>query len=268
MRHLVFGLLLVAVHFPAFSVSRDLADATVNEILVSIKLADCGKAVKVLKEGLARQHHEVSLLAGGMYQEGLCVKKDWDKAVEFYLLAREQGSNRAVSKLIAGYAAPLAGPDAASALWWAQSEGVSPSACKVPTVDHDDVDKFVKALSTWPKARVEACTYTVGVTAALNGDMEYPALAAALHMKGKVKIIFNPAVPEFQVDTTETETVRAYGMVDGDMLRDQKSSYATGSFKRSIQETGAKILARYKKPAHVDPEMKTQVEFVFTIVDR
>jgi hypothetical protein len=200
-----------------------------------------------------------------MHEEGLCVKKDWGKAVELYLLAQQQGSSRGTLKLVAGYAAPANGPDIASALWFGQSTAMSPASCRVPTEVHDDLDRFVKHLNAWPKAKLDACNFSTGVLAAVAGAIEYPALAFAHNLNGKLIITFHAAKSEFDLRLSEVEPIRSYGRVDGDMLRDQKSSYATNSFKREVLEIGSKVLARYPKPPQVNVDMNNSVQFIFKI---
>lgn len=244
-----------------------LETATVRDILNNIKLGNCTKAVQVVKEGMAQSFGEVTLLAGSMYEEGLCVRKDWAKAVELYLLAQQQGISRGTLKLIAGYALPENGPDIASALWFAQSTAMSPEACRVPKEIHGDPDRFVALLNSWPKAKLEACNFSTGVLSGVAGALEYPALALAHHLTGKLVITFVATKAEFDLQLSGVDAVRAYGRVDGDMLRDQKTSYVSNSFKREVLDVGAKMLKRYPRPPQVDDDMNNKVQFIFTLQD-
>jgi hypothetical protein len=51
-----------------------------------------------------------------MHDDGTCVKADWEKAVNLYMLALQAGSQTAAPRLVAGYARPSR--DNGMALWW------------------------------------------------------------------------------------------------------------------------------------------------------
>ena len=91
----------------------------VDAIRVSIAAQDCRQAVERLKSGLKNEYPEVFLLAGSMYENGICVQRDWDRAVTFYVQAHDAGEKDGAARIAAGYADPANGADVAAALWWA-----------------------------------------------------------------------------------------------------------------------------------------------------
>jgi hypothetical protein len=266
MRSLILSALLLA-HVPVHAAPMDVDDDMINEILRKIKGGDCSQAVNVVKDGVSKKLHKITLVAGIMHEDGLCVRKDWKKAVDLYMLAAQQGSKRALSQLVAGYAAPGDTHDPAAAVWYAQESALSPAECRVPDAVHADLDKFGAALSSWPKSRLDACVYASGVTAHLAASMEYPLHASRLTLQGKTRITFIPATKTFIVDTSEVEAVKV-GVVDAGMMRDQDSTQATTKFRNSVQEAGAKALQRYVQPNGISPAMKTELQFIFHIVIR
>lgn len=134
-------------------------EAIVDEVRYLIGSRDCNAAVKQLKVGLDEARPEVALLAGSMYENGICVKRSWDHAVTFYVQAYDGGQLEAAERLAAGYADPVQGPDVAAALWWSLRGRVGPqfsgnSSCAAGTEAEQDPDRFVAALRGWEPARL------------------------------------------------------------------------------------------------------------------
>jgi hypothetical protein len=151
---------------------------TVEEITERIALKDCGGAVADLKRALRKGFPEVALLAGSMYDNGVCVTRDWERAVPFYIQAWQDGLPKGAYRLAAGYASPDNG-DVAAALWWAsrlrdrgfRAQGVA--SCEVSQTVRDDPERFTAELQTWPQARLAVCNYLTGVMATMSGEGKY-----------------------------------------------------------------------------------------------
>ncbi|MES2129466.1 MAG: hypothetical protein V4463_19520 [Pseudomonadota bacterium] len=241
----------------------------VRSVVNAIEREDCPAAVGALKDGLAKNLPEVVFMAGGMYEDGICLKANWQRAVDFYVLANEQGNRAARYRLVSGYAAPVGGKDVAAALWWASRRpGEVIGACQVGAADHDDPDRFVAVLAKWPKARLDACNYVAGVMATLTGDIEYPGRAQSHALNGTVVVRFTPAAAKFEIVSAETEELTMSGWVDGNAVRDRQSKSVTGSFAKAINQIGARALKRYAQPAGIDPAWTSEVKFVFTLLYR
>ncbi|MGH8855095.1 MAG: hypothetical protein ACREWI_12550, partial [Telluria sp.] len=172
----------------------------VDAIRGSIAARNCSQAVDRLKSGLKNAYPEVILLAGSMYENGVCVKRDWSQAVTFYVQAHEAGEKDAAARLAAGYADPANGSDVAAALWWGlKALGARLGECAVPKEAMDDPDRFVAALATWPAPRLAACNYLVGVMSTMKAEVKYPELAIEYGIGGEVSVRFLAGVPRIEL---------------------------------------------------------------------
>jgi TPR repeat protein len=95
---------------------------------------DCKLAVARLNQGLERRYPDAFLLAGAMFEQGLCVKTEWDRAATMYQRALAVGHGGGQFRLVAG----LAERGAPVALWWAQERDavMLPDECRVPAEAH------------------------------------------------------------------------------------------------------------------------------------
>ena len=154
----------------------------------------CAGAVDAIKSGLAAKKPYIMLLAGNMYEEGLCVKPDWNKAAGLYMRAHEAGQRHAIQRLAAGYARP--GRDNGMAIWWAARSGdhiTYPSRC-IPAADPmNDQDGFNRALETMPPATFQSCVYFIGVVNELVSQVRYPRVALRNSVSGSFNMAFVPA---------------------------------------------------------------------------
>ena len=98
---------------PTYVKPDESATAHVRSLIAA---GSCDEAVAALKVGVKAKQPDALLLAGGMYDEGLCFAPDWIKALRLYTLADEFGNKSAIPRLITGYA--KAGRDNGLALWW------------------------------------------------------------------------------------------------------------------------------------------------------
>jgi TPR repeat protein len=109
-----------------------------------IEARDCDYAVSRLAGWLKQGESKVFLLAATMYENGLCVKRDWSNAVNFYTAAFEKGLPEAADRRAAGYADPVNGPAIAAALRWAhKGRGLDARVCAVSKDVRDDPEGFV-----------------------------------------------------------------------------------------------------------------------------
>ncbi len=238
---------------------------TVGGVVGAVEAKDCERAVSRLNEGLARKYTGIYLLAGAMYQEGLCLRPNPERAARLYQRAWEGGHRSGLYRLVALYALP--GRDAAAALWWAATEGfnILPGACRVSETVRQQPEAFVAALRGWPAEQLAACTYAAGVTAAVFGDAEYPGRAAALGLAGRVHGSFAPAAPRIEWTVAESETKPLQGVVSADKVGDQNSKFMRDELRRYLTDIGERALRRYPHPEGLDPAWKQEWDFVFQL---
>ncbi len=258
------GLLLAMVMASAASTTGAAADpardptgdAAVHDVRIRIEARNCGDAVDRLKAWLSKDVPKVALLAGTMYEHGVCVKRDWSKAVSFYSLAFEG----------AGYADPANGPDSAAALWWGrQARGFSVPFCSVNKEAVDVPDRFVAELGTWDATRLTGCNYIVGVMATVAAELTYPKLGAAHQLGGDVDLRFFPDPARIEIKQGEAREYARLGWVDGDTLGDRRTRQVTGVFEKALSDVTKRALARYPRPSGIAADAKIEVRYAFLI---
>ena len=238
----------------------------VDAVRGSIAARDCHTAVKRLKSGLENAYPEMFLLAGSMYENGLCVKRDWSRAVSFYVQAHDAGEKDGAARIAAGYADPANGPDVAAALWWAsRSRGFPAGACSVSKEGLGDPDRFVAELSAWSKDRLAFCNYVAGVVSTISAEVKYPELAAGHGIGGDVTLRFLPGVPRIELQRGESREYELLGWVSADTLRDRKTRRMGDGFVDALGSVADGALARYPHPAGIPADALVQVKFSFHI---
>lgn len=240
---------------------------TVEAITERIALKDCAGAVADLKSGLKKGFPEVALLAGSMYDAGVCVQRDWERAVPFYIQAWQDGLAKGAYRLAAGYAAPENG-DVAAALWWAGRAGDKTPAvqglapCTVGPASRDDPERFTAELQTWTPARLSVCNYLTGVMATLSGEGKYPAQAAHSGVGGTVTLRFLPGVPRIELKRGEVSEHMLVGLVDGDRAH-ARGTRSAGGFETALRDVADRALRRYPQPPGIPADAVLESEYVF-----
>ena len=175
----------------------------VVDVIERITAKDCAGAIKLLNAGLAADSPRMALLAGNMYEQGICLKPNLDRAAGYYITAHNGGERAAAYRLAAAYASREAGPDAAAALWWLrQTDGkYGREHCGVDDAAKDDPDRFVAVLQTWTPARLAACNYLAGVVATIAGEVQYPKTPHQFEPDGTVMVRFTPALSKIDIWT-------------------------------------------------------------------
>jgi hypothetical protein len=241
-------------------------DAAVHDVKVRIEARNCASAVDRLKAWLNKDVPKVALLAGTMYEHGVCVKRDWSKAVSFYTLAFEGGLTEAAERLAAGYADPANGPDIAAALWWGRhGRSFNMQFCAVSKESADDPDRFVAELNTWKPSRLAGCNYVVGVMAMVTAELKYPKLGVAHQVGGDVDLRFFPGLARIEVKQGEAREYALLGWVDGDTLGDRRTKKVTSIFEKTLSDVANRALARYPQPPGLPAHEKIEVRYNFNI---
>ncbi|MGX9216870.1 hypothetical protein ACWV27_00450 [Massilia varians] len=260
---LMLALLGAAHHAGAGTRSGALA---VDAIRVSIAAQDCRQAVDRLKSGLKNEYPEVFLLAGSMYENGICVRRDWDRAVTFYVQAHDAGEKDGAARIAAGYADPANGADVAAALWWAmKTPPFRSGACGMPKEATADPDRFVAELKTWPQARLAACNYVAGVLSTIAAEVKYPDQAVAHAIGGDVKLRFLPGIPRIDLQRGESREYEMVGWVMADTLRDRKTRRMANGFEAELSRVANRALQRYPHPGGIPADTLIETTFTFGI---
>jgi hypothetical protein len=237
----------------------------VEKVRSRIEGHNCGGAVGLLKEGLKAGYPEMALLAGSMYEQGICVKPGWDNAVTFYMQAYQGGLPVAAERLAAGYADPANGPDVAAALWWGlRDRGAARYAsCAVSAAAQQDPDRFVAELKTWDPGKLALCNYMVGVMSTISAELKYPRRAQVLGMDGEVVLRFLPAVPRIDLKEGANGAFRLFGLAEGDTLPDK--AVAKAGFETTVREVANRALRRYLQPPGIPASAEASVRYVFEL---
>ena len=239
---------------------------TLAGVINALDHKDCARAVSRLNAGLSSRYPGVYLMAGTMYEEGLCLKPNWERAERMYRLAHEAGHGAGLLRLVAGLA--QGGRDSAAAVWWAQQTTELPLVedCRVPQRIWSDPDLFVATIKLWPAARLAGCVYVAGVMAHVAGDLEYPGAALAGNLGGTVELDYTPAQGSMQWRTVDLDKGVVYGLNTGDSLAEGNSRKTRASLERTLGELGAQALKRFEQPAGIDPAWRVQTRWVFTVI--
>jgi hypothetical protein len=231
---------------------------------------DCAGAVDDLKTALKKDFPEVAMLAGGMYENGICVKRDWERAVPFYIQAWQGGIKDGAYRLAAGYADAANGPDVAAALWWASRNrsrngtlyGIR--GCSVGGPAADDMDRFVAELQHWPQSRLQACNYMIGVISTIEGEVKYPSLLHYYRVGGEVKIQFRPAIPQIELQKGASGKIEVYGTDAGDDAVERlEDGYR--SFEQTMGYVANRALRRYPHPDGIPADTLVKLDYHFRV---
>jgi hypothetical protein len=240
-----------------------------RDVVRAVEGNDCEGAVNRLNEGLAENLPKIDLLAGTMFDHGICVKANWERAVQMYVKADKGGEHAAAFRLAAGYAAPDRDPDIAAALWWLAHTTplVQVKGCEVPAEARGDADSFVEHVKRWPDQKLLACNYATGLVASVAGQVHYPSRALSHAVGGDYVLRFTPGLGRIEVMSGKTTEYELIGVYNGDFVRERKTKYVTGSFEEHLQQVAQRALQRYPRPEGIDPSWHFLIRFSF-VMDR
>jgi hypothetical protein len=237
------------------------SEKAVQAVVQAIGQRDCARAATQLNAGLAKAHPEVLLLAGGMYEEGLCLKPSWERAVSFYERAAAAGRPEAVPRIAAGYAAPVGGRDAAASLWWAvKAKTAMPAVCAQVAPLVDDPDRFVAALQAWPAGQLGACVYAAAVMATVQGEVAAPDTAAAYGQQGKLRFTFVPEQARIDIVEDLVAALPATVVLADAARREGEQRAARAALSARLRQVADRALKRYDKPAGVPAAWRVDYE--------
>jgi hypothetical protein len=251
------------------------AGEVTKTVVKAIEARDCAAAVRELNAALAGGSTEALLFGGAMFEQGLCLKQNTERAARLYQRAAEAGAGDARSRLAALYASPAAGPDKGSAIWWGlQANLPLPKPCVVASEVHGNVDAFAQTLTAWPAGMLDACVHVTGVLAVL--DAEFVVRPATESASG-VAIDFRPAAGSLEAGSTQvTQTLRdsstrvteAHSMTgvlqsgsapSVEQQRAQQFQQELQALSKQVEAVGRDALVRFPKPTNVDKDWRIQL---------
>jgi hypothetical protein len=264
------GVLLTLAAMPAAAAGRKEPPGkpelqAVAGIHDALRAADCALVATRLNDGLKRKYPSVYLLAGTLYEQGLCLKKDWDRAARLYLQAHEAGEPKGLQRMIAGLAE--GGRDRAAAMYWVLEDPAVglPDECEAGRELRREPEAYVAQLRRWPAGRLDACVYVAGVVSAIAGEIEYPSIGNAYAVYGSYAMDFRPATATVEWEELDLRMGNMQGAISGDDLRDRDSGRVKQALRGALQETSHRTLKRFTRPADVPTQWRVQREFAFNI---
>ncbi|MCU6434188.1 hypothetical protein LPB67_10445 [Undibacterium sp. Jales W-56] len=235
-----------------------------HNVWIYIEHNDCKGAVKVLNEGIANKHKDILLMAGTMYEEGICLKKNWAQASLLYQSALSAGNKSGLARLVSGYA--VAGREPATSIWWAaQSDKYFFPECKPKADPITETDKFIAEMNTWSKETLEACAYTLGVAFTILGELDFPTDASFYGIAGDLLMTFMPSKGSVNWEKGEERDMGFKGVVSGNAVRNKKSSSVKDSLITNAYAISDRALKRYTQPLNINPAWQYQLTYKFII---
>jgi hypothetical protein len=240
------------------------ATAYINRLL---KASNCKNVVEEIKSGVKSKQPDVLLLAGTLYEEGVCLAANWDKAAGLYMMADEAGNKSAIPRLIAGYA--RAGRDNGMALWWSAKSSLKerlPKPC-IPSAHPDDnPDGFNDELGKMPAALFQGCVYAIGVAAELQAQLMFPEIAADQGISGTVTMAFSPAIGRifWRQDILNVRERNGYRFSYVNVENKQDPRMFNNLLLYYLNAKGQYALSRYQRPeTGFDPSFVYTSRFTF-----
>jgi len=238
------------------------AEKAVQAVMDTLARQDCPGAVSALNAGLQKSLPEVFTLAGGMYEQGVCLKPNWDRALSLYQRAEAAGHPGAAARIAAGFAAPVGGQDLGSALWWAlRAKTPMPADCAAVAPLAADTSAFVAALNAWPAGQLGHCVYAAAVMAGIQAEAALPALAGLYGMSGGVRLVFWPAEGRVDINQDLQDLPPAAGrMADAATLASEQQA-ARQAFSNLLRQLADRALARHTRPMGVPAAWRVEARF-------
>jgi hypothetical protein len=256
---------LAAALFATAAAAQALAPAEEQfrtELLARLKARDCEGAVRTVNEGLKLAKPSVWLMVGAMYEQGTCLKPNWDRALQFYQRAEAAGHRGARARIVAGQA----GRDPAAALWWALGDSPQglPAPCMAVAPLAKEPERFVEALRQWPKATLDGCVYVVAVLAAIDVESDEVTSMRVEDWSGTLRMDFTPAGGSIRwvwADLQRASTQSAISREEG-LRRAQTRGAAEMAFA-AMEEISQQALQKTARPAGIDPAWTVTRSYVF-----
>jgi hypothetical protein len=257
--------MLMALADPAHAVVRYYSEGqrAVERVGERLAAKDCKGAVAHLNAGLEEGYPAVALQAAIMFEHGLCLKPDLNRALQFYGVAADGGSEFAGYHLVSRFASAEHGPDTAAALWWAKRIKLDAGICTASLPATDDPDVFVAELGKWSGQKLAQCNYVVGVISTVRGQAGYPG-GAVVGLEATMKGRFQPAVP--RIDWT----LAAFGKNSqvAHPSVDVGQPGLSAPFEEGVRQATRVALERFAQPQGIDPALEIELTIDYDITVR
>lgn len=239
------------------------AESTPMEQLDSaIREGNCQRVGDLLNAHLRDGNRELLILAGVLFEDGICLKPSWPRAEDLYQRAAAQGHTQAALRLVAGYASAQAGPDVGASLWWSSRTGLGALAgCPLPA-QSGGAEAFVEELKSWHSAELARCVYLTAVMARIRAELFFPPRAGRIAEEGVVHLIFRPALGEFtgKIEGNVGRGFSASWTIDGEQPRFRSVLLA------HVREVSLAAIRRFPRPANLPDDLAVQMDLVFRLV--
>ncbi len=251
------------------------ANEYTKAVVKAIEARDCIEAVRQLNLALSGASPEALMLGGAMFEQGLCLKQNTERASRLYLRAADAGASGARSRLAALYASPEGGSDKGVAIWWGlQANLALPDSCVIGNDIRSNAELFAQTLSRWPAGLLEACVHVTGVLATL--DAEFVTRPGDDGREG-VSFDFRPSTGSVEVRANQlnqalidnsprvvaTNNVVGVNNVQQSVTPDQMRTLMAQQEKQElvkrVDSIGRGALARFARPAGIDSKWRIQL---------
>ena len=278
MRTQALILTVIATAASMLALPTQAASESTKLVVQAIEARDCVAAARELNVALAGATPEALALAGVMFETGLCLKANLERAARFYMKAVDAGAPSAKSRLAGLYASPASGPDKGAAMWWGMQANLPlPKACLVEPSLRGNAEQFAKVLSAWPASVLDACVHVTGVVAALDAELVIKDAALG---RTSVSIDFQPATAALNVRSSQSSLALVDNSPRAAAASNAGNLFASNSVSQSATpeqmlalraqeerqalikraETLAKdALARYPRPSGIDADWRIQL---------
>jgi hypothetical protein len=199
-----------------------------------------------------------------MYEQGLCIKSNWERAVGFYERASAAGRSEAMARIAAGYATREGGQDLAATLWWALRARTSlPDVCAQLVSLVNDADQFVAALKAWPAGRLESCAHVAAVMASVQGEAGATNYGGEFGQQGTVRFTYDPSNHQIDVVEQVSAVPLASGVVADAATIEQQQRAERAAFSASLRQLADHALKRFNKPSGLPADWRTVAEYAY-----
>lgn len=244
-------------------------------VVKAVEARDCVEAVRQLNLALATASPEALLLGGAMFEQGLCLKQNSERASRLYLRAADAGASGARSNLAALYASPAAGPDKGLAIWWGLQAGLPlPKPCLVDNDLRGNAERFTQILNGWPAGLLDACVHVTGVLAVFDAEFVIKPESGS---GDDVAVDFRPATGDLQVRTrlkspefrdtsprviTSNDAVAANQVqqnMSAERMHAQQIQAETLDLAKRVESIGRDALVHFPRPAGIAADWRIQL---------
>jgi hypothetical protein len=234
------------------------AQQTARAVVAHIERKDCAAAIAELNKGLGTGNAEVQVFAGTLYENGVCLKQNAERAMQLYERADAAEHPGAAARMVAILASADAASDYPSAIWWAHKAKLPLAPpCQLSAAQLASDSSIVAALSVWPAAQLQSCAETAAVVASVEAELRSPEFLDAIGLLGSVQMRFQPALRniDWQTDVRLPSRVGAAESVE------RESREAQTAFASFLRKTGERAIARFPTLSKADPQWRIEARY-------